>query len=278
MVSLPEPTTAAGREGLTAFLDDPRRALLAVDFDGTLAPIVPDPADARAHPDVPAALARLAARIGTLAVITGRSAETVVRLGGLDTIPGLDGLTVLGAYGAERWEAATGELRVPSPHTGVMAARAELPAVIRGAVPSGQAHLEDKGGALAVHTRRAADPSGALRALHAPLSALAARHALTVEPGRYVLELRPPGMDKGTALAGLVGEAGPGSLLYAGDDLGDLTAFETVARLREDGLPGLRILSGSSEVPELSAATDLTVDGPAGVAALLAALAEAAGG
>lgn len=274
MVTLPEPSTAAGREGLTAFLGDPEHALVAVDFDGTLAPIVPDPDDARAHPDVPAALTRLAARIGTLAVITGRAAETVVRLGGLDRVPGLHGLTVLGAYGAERWDAATGELRVPGPHAGVMAARAELPAVVREAVPSDQAHIEDKGGALAVHTRRAADPAGVFAALREPLTALAARHALTVEPGRYVLELRPPGMDKGAALAALVRETEPTSLLYAGDDLGDLAAFDTVARLREGGLPGLRVRSASSEVPELTDATDLTVDGPAGVAALLTALAD----
>lgn len=278
MVTLPEPSTAAGREGLRAFLDDPGRALFAVDFDGTLAPIVPDPEDARAHPDVPTALSRLAARIGTLAVITGRSAETVVRLGALDRIPGLDGLTVLGAYGAERWDAATGELRVPEPHAGVMAARAELPAVVRESVPSGQAHIEDKGGALAVHTRRAADPAGVLEALRAPLTELAARHALTVEPGRFVLELRPPGMDKGAALQDLVRETEPASLLYAGDDVGDLPAFETVDRLRASGLPGLRICSGSTEVPQLADATDLTVDGPAGMAALLTALAEATGG
>ena len=50
-----------------------------------------------------------------------------------------------------------------------------------------------------------------------------------------------------------------------------------MARLREAGVPGLRVCSGSAEVEELTAATDVTVDGPAGVAALLAALADAVG-
>ncbi|WP_103528574.1 trehalose-phosphatase, partial [Streptomyces sp. SM12] len=276
MVSLPVPDTAAGQDGLAAFRRSPRRALLAVDFDGTLAPIVPDPEQSRAHPDVLPALALLAPRIGTVAVVTGRAADTAVRLGGFADATGLDTLTVLGAYGAERWDAATGETRTPGPHAGVMAARAELPAVISACVPSGQAHIEDKGGALAVHTRRAADPQAALDALRRPLTELAARHALGVEPGRYVLELRPPGIDKGAALAELVRERDPSVVLYAGDDLGDLPAFETVRRLRADGLPGVRILSASAEVPELAAVADLTVDGPQGMAALLAALAEAA--
>ena len=56
---LPTPTTGAGRVGLAALLDHPGAALIGLDFDGTLAPIVPDPDAARAHPDVPLALARL---------------------------------------------------------------------------------------------------------------------------------------------------------------------------------------------------------------------------
>ena len=43
-----ENTTADGRAGLAALLADPARALVGLDFDGTLAPIVADPAQARA--------------------------------------------------------------------------------------------------------------------------------------------------------------------------------------------------------------------------------------
>lgn len=70
--SLPAPRTEAGRAGLAALLQAPRRALIALDYDGTLAPIVADPAAARAHPGAAAALSRLAPLVGTLAVITGR--------------------------------------------------------------------------------------------------------------------------------------------------------------------------------------------------------------
>ncbi|WP_049564017.1 trehalose-phosphatase [Streptomyces sp. SBT349] len=270
MGSLPVPTTDAGRAGLAALLDQPERALIALDFDGTLAPIVDDPERSRPHPDAVPALARVAGRVAVVAVITGRPAQVAARLGGFDGHPELAGLTVLGAYGAERWDAATGELHTPPPHAGVAAARAELPALT---ADSG-AFIEDKGNALAVHTRRAPDPAGALAALREPLAALAAAHGLALEPGRLVLELRPPGMDKGAALTALARETDAASVLYGGDDLGDLPAFEAVAALRETGVAGLRVCSGSAEVAELSSATDLTVDGPHGIAALLTTLAD----
>ncbi|SOD66021.1 trehalose 6-phosphate phosphatase [Streptomyces zhaozhouensis] len=268
---LPEPTTRAGRAGLAALLDRPSGALIALDFDGTVAPIVDDPERARAHPDAVPALARLAGRVALVAVVTGRPAEVAVRLGGFADHPELSGLVVLGAYGAERWDAATGRLRTPPPHPGVAAARAELPELVG---PSG-AFVEDKGNALAVHTRRAADPTGAFEALREPLTRLAERHELRVEPGRLVLELRPDGMDKGAALTALVAEVGATSVLYGGDDLGDLPAFAAVAELAAGGVPGLRVCSGSAEVTALAEATDLTVDGPAGLAAFLTRLADA---
>ncbi|MGC5412209.1 trehalose-phosphatase, partial [Streptomyces sp. DT225] len=127
---------------------------------------------------------------------------------------------------------------------------------------------EDKGRALAVHTRRAADPQAAFDALRGPLGELAALHGLIVEPGRLVLELRPPGMDKGVALTEYVREIGATSVLYAGDDLGDLAAFAAVEKLRTDEadpVPGLLVCSGSAEVPELADRADLALPGPAAV-------------
>ena len=73
-MTLPRPSTREGQAGLDALLADPRHALIAADFDGTLAPIVPRPGDARAHPGARPALAALAGSVGTLAVITGRPA------------------------------------------------------------------------------------------------------------------------------------------------------------------------------------------------------------
>ena len=71
---MPVPRTAEGRAGLAAIREDPGRALIATDYDGTLSPIVADPREARADPGAVAGLRGLAGSVGTLAVMTGRPA------------------------------------------------------------------------------------------------------------------------------------------------------------------------------------------------------------
>ena len=109
-VPVPEGTTPEGAAGLAAIVADPGHALIALDFDGTLAPIVSEPSAARPHPDVLPALERLATGVGTLAIITGRPAPAAVELGGFAGIPGL---IVIGHHGFERWEG--GQLTSPPP-------------------------------------------------------------------------------------------------------------------------------------------------------------------
>ncbi|MEV5353466.1 trehalose-phosphatase [Streptomyces sp. NPDC052693] len=266
---LPSPVTKAGLEGLEALLARPGKALIGLDFDGTLAPIVADPELARAHEEAVPALAALAPKVAAVAVITGRPAAVAVRNGAFAGVPGLEHLVVLGHYGAERWDARSGEVGTPAPHPGVAAVRAELPGLLDGT----GTFVEDKGRAVAVHTRRAPDPQATFDALRAPLTALADRHGLIVEPGRLVLELRPPGMDKGVALRALAREIGAESVLFAGDDLGDLPAYAAVDALRAEGTPGLLVCSGSDEVTALRERADLVVDGPEGVVRLLRELA-----
>ncbi|MFI5766065.1 trehalose-phosphatase [Streptomyces sp. NPDC051563] len=269
---LPMPDTTAGREGLEALLRAPRRSVVALDFDGTLADIVPDPDQARAHPGAVAALAALAPEVGSIAVVTGRPAGVAVRYGGFAGVPGLEHLVVLGHYGAERWDAVSGNVHAPAEHPGVAAVRAELPGFLDAIGAWRGTWIEEKGQALAVHTRRAADPEAAFEALREPLAGLAARHGLMVEPGRAVLELRPPGMDKGVALTEYLAEVGAEAVLYAGDDLGDLAAYSAVEKLRAGGMPGLLLCSGS-EVPDLAARADLILPGPSQVVSFLSTLA-----
>ena len=195
--------TAEGQAGLDAVLADPARALIATDFDGTLSPIVADPAAARAAPGAADALARLGARVGTVAIITGRPAAEAVALGGFAGVPGL---IVLGHYGAERWQG--GSLTAAPAPDGIEVARRALPGLLVSAGAADGTRLEDKGTALAVHTRQAPDPEAELARLREPLASLAAQAGLAVEPGRFVLELRPPGTDKGAALRALVASAG----------------------------------------------------------------------
>ncbi len=268
MTALPRPGTPEGRAGLDALLAAPEHALVAADFDGTLSPIVDRPDEARAHPGAVPALTALAAAVGTVAVITGRPPAAAVRLGGLETVPGL---IVLGHYGWQRWQ--DGQLTAPASPPGVDAARAALPGLLAEAGAADGTWIEDKTHALAVHTRRAADPDAALARLSGPLGELAGRLGLAAEPGRFVIELRPPGVDKGAALTGLVRERAARSVLFCGDDLGDLPAFAAIRALRARGVPGCAVASASPESPQVAAAADLVVDGPDGIVALLAALA-----
>jgi trehalose 6-phosphate phosphatase len=267
---LPVPRTADGRAGLAALTSQPRRSLVAVDFDGTLAPIVDDPAAARATPAARAALARLAGLAGTVAIITGRPAADAARFAG---VAGVRDMIVLGHYGMQRWE--RGQLSSPEPPPGLSVARAQLAAVLAAAGSGDGTFVEDKGDALAVHTRRTARPQAELDRIRRPLAELAERTGLALEPGRLVLELRPPGADKGGAIRDLAAERAPSAILFCGDDLGDRPAFAAVRELRGRGTPGLLVCSGSAEVPDLAAEADLVVDGPDGVAALLAGLADA---
>jgi len=269
-VTLPHPRTQEGQAGLAALTADPAHALVATDFDGTLAPIVDDPAAAVAVAGAAGALGRLAPLVGTLAIITGRPAADAVALGGFAHVPGL---IVLGHYGAERWQG--GILRAASAPEGIAAARQALPRLLAAAGAPDGTRLEDKGTALAVHTRQAADPEAALTLLRGPLARLAADSGLLLEPGRLVLELRPPGTDKGTALRGLAAERGARSVLFCGDDLGDLTAFAALRELRAAGVAGCAVASANPEVPQVSATADLVVDGPPGVVRLLTSLADA---
>jgi trehalose 6-phosphate phosphatase len=240
--------------------------VVALDYDGTLAPVVERPADAVAAPGAVEALRALAPRVRTLALVTGRPADVVVELGGLADVPGL---VVLGQYGAQRW--ADGQVTSPAPLPGVDVLRRELPELL--AVEG--AELEDKGLALVVHTRPSPDPGGALARLTGPVHERAGAHGLEVHPGRLVLELRPPGYDKRSALLSLC-EPRPSAVLFAGDDLGDLPAFDAVDELRGQGVPGVLVCSASDEGPaELRERADVVVDGPAGVVELLGRLLEA---
>ena len=253
---------------IVAELADLASVLIALDFDGTLAPIVTDPEDSRPIPGVIEALAELATRGAHIAIVTGRDAETVIRLGGLDAVPGI---VVAGLYGAQTW--SDGALQTPDVPESITRLRGVLPGVLAEADADPDVWIEDKGLSLVVHARRAADPDAALAPLEAPVRALAAELGLEVHPGRDVLELRIPGFDKGSAISALVERWRPASVIFVGDDLGDLPGFARVRELRAGGLVAWAVGARSPEVPDLAGAVDLEVDGPRGVLALLEALA-----
>jgi trehalose 6-phosphate phosphatase len=82
-------------------------------------------------------------------------------------------------------------------------------------------------------------------------------------------------VDKGTAITALAAERDPAAVLFAGDDLGDIPAFEAVRALRATGRAGVAVCSASGEVTALADHADLVAEGPAGITALLVRLADA---
>ena len=248
-------------------------AVVALDFDGTLSPIVDDPEAAHIHPEASDVLVDLAGEVAAVAVVTGRPARQALALGGLDDVGNLIGeagkeLYLFGQYGNERWTSTQRRVISPRPPHGLATFLRVLPRALR-SVDAGDAFIEDKGLAVAVHTRRLEGPEAAFERLLPKLRDLAEQHDLVVEPGRNVIEIRSHGMHKGLVVRTLVDELEAGAFLFAGDDLGDLEAFEAVAELAAEGMPTLLVCSASTEESRLAALADVVVKGPEGVLDLL---------
>jgi trehalose 6-phosphate phosphatase len=266
----------AVRSAYDALVAAASRTVIGLDMDGTLSPIVEDPELAHIHPDAPDVLIELASVVRAVAIITGRPARQALALGGLDEVGdalGAQGreLYVLGQYGHERWTSSQRRVITPRPPHGLATFLRELPRLLREA-DAADALIEEKGLGVAIHTRRLADAGAAQARLVEPVSRAAEEHGLVTEPGRNVVEVRAPGVDKGTAVRALAEELDAGGFLFAGDDLGDIEAFEAVRQLGREGLATLLVCSASDEESALRDRADIVVRGPDGVLAFLRAL------
>jgi trehalose 6-phosphate phosphatase len=202
--------------------------LCAFDYDGTLAPIVAKPDEARLPPDVLQRLVELS-RHAPIAIVTGRSiADIAPRLGfhpdylvgnhGLEGVPGWQVRSDAYAAQCRDWrEMLSAALQDSSRYDPGIA-------------------MEDKRYSLSVHYRHARNPARA----EAQLKELLARlePAPRIVAGKYVFNVVPQdGADKGGALEQLMRISGAPSAIYAGDDVTD----EDVFRLRRDDLLSVRI-------------------------------------
>jgi len=271
-------TSVEGEQKYAAVVRAAPETIVGLDFDGTLSPIVEDPTKAHIHPDARDVLVGLAEQVAAVAVITGRPARQALDLGGLEVVGNAVGdagkeLYLFGQYGNERWSSTNRRVVSPRPPSGLASFERELTRVLR-RLDAADAYVEDKGLAVAVHTRRLPDADAAFDRLLPALQELATHHDLVVEPGRSVIEVRSPGMHKGLVVDRLVEELGAGGFVFAGDDLGDLEAFEAVAGLAKNDVPTLLVCSASDEQSALRSLADVVVDGPEGVLAFLRQLAD----
>jgi trehalose 6-phosphate phosphatase len=234
---------------LARLTEDPRAAAILLDVDGTLAPIVARPEDARVPDRTKAVLASLVGRYGLVACLSGRPGDDAAR------VVGVEGVRYVGEHGLEL-----------EPEAEAWAER--LAAFARSVTwPSERG----KRLSLSFHYREAADTdTDAAEAELRDVAERAREEGLRPRWGRCVLEIRPPlDADKGTAVRRLLAEASIGRALYAGDDATDADAF--------DGLDGLdvavRVAVDSDEAPRtLLVAADMSVDGPQALVELLEGL------
>jgi trehalose 6-phosphate phosphatase len=262
-----------GQQRYDDLVADAAHVVVGLDFDGVLSPIVDDPAKAVIHPDGPRTLVELGDQVRGIAVITGRPARQAIALGELDDVGKVlaehdRALHLLGQYGNERWSSIERRVVSPRPPKGLSSFMSDLPDLLR-RHGAGDAYVEEKGLAVAVHTRRLPDPVASFERLLPVLKEAAAKHDLGIEPGRMVIEVRASGMHKGQALRSIHDELGGHGVIFAGDDLGDIEAFRAVEEMRKGGNPGLLVCSGSEEQKALVELSDIVVDGPEGVLALL---------
>lgn len=273
-------TPHRGEQRYAALIRASADAVVGLDFDGTLAPIVDDPAEAYIHPDAAGVLGALAEQVRAIAVITGRPARQVLDLGGLEEIAasvaaaGKD-FYLFGQYGNERWSSAEPRIRSPRPPAGLAGFERDLPALLR-RFDAEDAFVEEKGLAIAIHTRRLPDPQDAFERLAPEVAELARRHDLEVEPGHQVLEVRSGEMDKGIVVRELVERLGARGFLYAGDDLGDVPAFRALDELDREGLAALRVAIAAPD-SALAVWADIRADGPDDVLAVLREVTQDAG-
>src|SRR5215212_8790686 len=144
-----ESTSAAGGPEYDAVVRAGDGLLVALDFDGTLSPIVENPEVALIHRDAPGVLVELAQQVCAVAVLTGRPARQVLALGGLDDVGDAIGesgreLVVLGQYGNERWSSKARRVVSPKPPAGLASLIGDLPRLLRRADAT-DAWVEEKG-------------------------------------------------------------------------------------------------------------------------------------
>jgi trehalose 6-phosphate phosphatase len=252
-------SVASAVEALDPWVQHPAAAALLTDFDGTLAPIVDDPSTSAALPGTAEVLDGLAGHLGLVAVVSGRPLDVLAaHFPPAVALSGLYGLqrSVDGRRDdhpdALRWAPVVADV--------VGRARAELPDSVR---------VEDKQLSITLHYREHPEAASAVEEWAA---AVAARTGLGTHPARMSVELHPPvEADKGIAVEELA--AGLQAVCFVGDDVGDLTAFAALDRLRDQGRTVVKVAVSSAEQDQrVRDAADVELDGPAEVLELFQAL------
>ena len=195
-----------------------------LDVDGTLLEIADTPSAVRVDMELLELIEKLS-RIsgGALALVSGRSISDLEELLGARRMP------LAGQHGLERRDAA-GRLWIHAAPPGAKCAIKEALAPVLARHPG--LLLEDKGLTLALHYRQAPHLAAYAQRLMAKLMQEAG-DGLELQKGKRVMEIKPAGIDKGTAVAEYLAESPFRGRhpVFIGDDLNDEHGFAEVNRM-----------------------------------------------
>ncbi|MFP5227021.1 MAG: trehalose-phosphatase [Acidobacteriota bacterium] len=200
------------------------RGVLALDYDGTLAPFRVDPMQALPYPGVREAVTKILATGTTRVVlVSGRRAEEVRDLLRVEPAP-----EIWGVHGRQKLN--------PDGHSTIEPLK-ELEEEALEAAGAWVEHsgyglrTEFKPGCLAVHWRGLPEEQieRASRAAHAALAPVAARAGMSLVAFDGGMELRPPQPNKGSVIRALIEEQSvPAAVAFLGDDRTDEDGFKAM--------------------------------------------------
>jgi trehalose 6-phosphate phosphatase len=225
---------------------------LVMDFDGVLSQITDDPDASELLPGTEEILASLATKLSVVALLSGRPANFLAERA---LIPGVE---LYGSYGLEHL--TNNGIEVVSEARPWMTAVEEATEVLHQELDGVEGiYVEDKSLAVAVHWRRAPDRDNARKRITPLIQKVIDAHGLRHEPGKFVEELRMPlQQDKGTALQRIISTMDLQTVAYAGDDRGDLPAFEAATVAGGYTL----VIDGPDIAPEVNRVSGAHFDGP----------------
>ena len=240
---------------LASFFSDPSRAGLFLDFDGTLAPIVSDPAKARLAPRARGALCDLTRTFAVVAVVSGRSIDD------LSSRVDVPGIWLSGGHGRVI-RSPNGSTQLASTDPDALDRLARVEAVVGRLSPA--IRVERKPASIAFHYRGHEGDASLVADLTARARVAAERLGLVAAPGRCLIEVRLPGVDKGVALRTIVGQSGVNAIGVVGDDWTDLDAFRAARSL--PNCATVTVAVRGAETPDaLLAEADVVLSGVADV-------------
>lgn len=250
---------------------DRSRAGLFTDIDGTISQVARTPSEAIVEESPRESLRALGSALTIVGAITGRGAADAA------SMLGLEGTVVIGNHGYERM--LRGERFIHPSALGsrasVSASTSAISSIVASTPKLNGVVVENKDLSASVHYRLVEDQERSVELLKQLVGAIAELHELDVTDGKLVIEIRPRAVvNKGTAIHDISSELGLNGIVYLGDDVTDVDAFQALKTLAS---PEIATLSVGVVSPETHAvvidSADVLIEGVDGCVALLAGVA-----